>query len=1027
MKNTVLIKQYLQKDDYISSKYRNRYNVILERLDGIVDEKMIQNAIEKKVHVHLMLKSIFHNNKSFFENFNILKSNVIFYEWINIENKKIKKNTVYCQGEEWFRNSMNSLFKIKNEACLNVSPLLTTQVPLHPDRNANMIIYNDDVFVTILWKTDKIKYRFELLHKFTELLKEFPESEIPIEVNNNYIVYVNKNEVEMYTTVISPFLGITIEDGLRESIYSKKDRYRIIKSLAVLRNNMIRKGISWQGFAPRNMFYRNDKIYLIDFEEIYNIDDKWNFYSSLYWHKIWFQDCLSDDEFKLIFAGDEKILEDIYQNIEGAPDAFERAWFGKKIITWNERKELFELTLTIEKAYLRKNPIISQEKMIYGHQLGHFWGDFLEPDKEVAIYRFAKKIGNNEGFLLDFLECFEIAMEADIIDLILHSVKGSFKIKCKHTLDLIGLLDLISPTDFSWVKSRIAKDINLNSDPLDAVDKVKILLNQKIIDINYDQIGMEFMGKDDNYNLYKSKLEKAIQVGLGFQHGEFRNNKFLNYADTEKLISVASESLPKEGSRIDSVVEDFIENIAKYSISQADKTYLSFPDSGNSLSSMIGSILGQFLNQNLVAVSRSAPVGTFIELQIIEWLRELVGYETKELNQLNGIKDAGGVWSTGGYMSNFIGILAALRNAFPNSQNIGIRGLSTQPAIAVCGQNTHYSILDAADRLGIGRENVLTFDAKKNFKSDPEKLEALLKCPPDGKKIFVVVGIAGNTRTTSVDELEKIAIICKKYDVWYHIDACHGGNLLFNKKLKDTLLSGIDKADSIAVDPHKGLFTTYPSSYVLFKERGKLIVFSRHDQVKNDSVWDWGLITPFFGSRGFESLKTWFMIKTIGSKQIGKIVEYRNCIMKYLESQIKKSPFLVSLNEVEFYRIVFVVCPHDMQYSFKLVDESQKEQAIKLVRLYTHELCTKLYKNELLSIDEHTLQDVDNKVGLGKDVNYNVMAISIGNPLLTIDDIDNAMNILNEQAKLMIEGFREIAATKENSSSYFIGGPAGWN
>lgn len=440
-------------------------------------------------------------------------------------------------------------------------------------------------------------------------------------------------------------------------------------------------------------------------------------------------------------------------------------------------------------------------------------------------------------------------------------------------------------------------------------------------------------------------------------------------------------------------------------------------------------MLGRLLNQNLIAVDRSAPAATFVEIQVIEWLRELVGYEAKPLDQIRGVQEVGGLWTTGGHLSNHVAMLAALGRMFPQARREGLRSLDTQPAVIMSGPIAHYSHSDAAFHLGLGWDSVLPVAATPDYTTDVSAVEKMLADPPSGRKPFMVVGVAGNCRTTGLDDLTAIGEICQRYGVWFHVDACHGGSLIFSRRLHARHLAGIEQADSISLDPHKGLFTPYPSSYVLFKDRSVLTQFSRHEaMVQRDDCWDLGLITPFLGSRGFESLATWMMLRHIGVDNLGQLVESRQALVRHLERRLDATGLFVRLNDVDFYRLAFVFCPPAVWAQIRQLDAAGRRRAAKIVSDFTSRLNTLLYQGGEVCFDEHTLADLADRVGAGPGVGYTVMGACPGNPLLTQADLDAAVRRTVEAASLMIAPM--LAAIRGATIELDvprIGGPAGWS
>jgi glutamate/tyrosine decarboxylase-like PLP-dependent enzyme len=391
---------------------------------------------------------------------------------------------------------------------------------------------------------------------------------------------------------------------------------------------------------------------------------------------------------------------------------------------------------------------------------------------------------------------------------------------------------------------------------------------------------------------------------------------------------------------------------------------------------------------------------------------------------------------TGGHMANHIGVMAALNDKFPEIREKGLTGLNFSPIILLSQKISHYSFYDAAHHLGIGRENVIDIPTTSNFTTDYVELKKILDNLPKNKVPFMVIGVAGNTKTSSLDDLNKLSDLCKKYNLWLHVDACHGGSLLFSEKMKKKLLSGIEKADSISIDPHKGLFLPYLSSYILFKQRGVLSFFSKHpEETQEKDIWELCLITPFYGSRGFESLSLWMMISILGKKGIGETIEYRDRIAKYAENLIEKSGLFIKLNDMEFYRMAFVYCP-DKFYRYLVkhgnnLNEKQKKNIVDLMNRYGYKLNQGLYVSGEVCLDKYNLHDVGNKLNLNTKDKFLVMAITIGNPLYTKLSMKNSLGKVFNEAKKITSDFEKEFLLIINECSVAekfcdIGGPAGW-
>ncbi|MEE1781689.1 pyridoxal-dependent decarboxylase [Streptomyces sp. SP17BM10] len=529
-------------------------------------------------------------------------------------------------------------------------------------------------------------------------------------------------------------------------------------------------------------------------------------------------------------------------------------------------------------------------------------------------------------------------------------------------------------------------------------------------------------------------LHRAVDLGLDFTSGALRDGLVLRHATVSELIDRFAGPLPQDGGSDGQLLEDLAE-IARWSISQADPRYLAFPDTGDSIAALAADIVASFLNQNLIAFDRSAPAASVIEAQLITWLREIVGYPVTPLADYRGLASLGGMWTSGGNMSNHIAIAAALAHTYPEIRTTGLRALPEQPLILLAGGVEHFSYLAAAQALGLGSDGLLWADATADFTSDPDSVARLLASPPPGKRIFMVVGVAGNCRTTGIDDLQALAELSGQHNVWFHVDACHGGSLLFSEKLK-VQLAGIEHADSVALDPHKGLFVSYPSSYVLFRDPAALGRFARYpDRADAPDCLDLGLITPFYGSRGFESLKLWALMKHQGTSGIGRLVEDRQATFQAMVDLLERTGCFRMLGTSDFYRCAFVFFPTPVA---EVLDQATlpaaRHAAVRdLISCYTAAFADRLYRAGTVVFDLFALQDLADRIGLGIGAKYQVMGMCVGHPHIP-DHVEHGIEQdITEAARdltgRMLDDLQALLASADpaaGTSGPDVTGPAGW-
>lgn len=896
------------------------------------------------------------------------------------------------------------------DAYIASSPELEqTSVPLHPDRRAHLM---GSTTVAVAWSKWSLADREANAARMSEIAAHASRrSPLVFEVWEDYTVYGSDAD---HVWTFAPNFGQTLEDRLRDGHDERRDD--VVRALCELRSAMHAAGTLWQGFAPRNMFVHDGRIVLIDFEEVVAVDeDPARAYECELWHRVFFADCLRQDEATKLF-GSEDIPTAGFVEERRPSDDFERALLGRETVTLAERGALLRQSARLEGRHRRRDG-----GTLFGHELGHFWGDFVSVETEVQIFA-ALADGAGEATVTACLEVFEAAMEADIISMMSARAHGRRdEVSTSRTDALTRSLTDCGASALATARETIGDWAE------HFANDVVALVDRFLFDLDGGDVDVDGLIGAASRDFDQATIDRSTRMGLSFLSGR---ESFLKHEQPADLARLVAEDLPLTGSGIDQVLAEVQGRVVEHSISQAHPDYLAFPDSANSLAALSGSILAKFLNQNLIAVERSAPVATFVEVQVISWLRTLVGYDTKPLEQMLGVKDVGGMWTTGGHLSNHVAMLTALGATFPEVRQRGLRGLNASPTVVMAGPIAHYSHSDAAFHLGLGWDGVDQVGANSDFTTDVSAVERALAEPRRGTKPFMVVGVAGNCRTTGLDDLAAIGEMCRRYGVWFHVDACHGGSLLFSERLKDRHLRGIEAADSVSLDPHKGLFTPYPSSYVVFRDPRVLTQFSRHEQaVLADDSWDLGLITPFLGSRGFESLATWMMIKNLGVRQLGALVERRQRLARYLQRRMGETGYFVNLNDVDFYRVATVLCPPKVQDAIRDMSAEDRPHAIETVSRFTSRLNTTLYESGTVCFDEHTLADIGDRVGAGADAKYTIMAACPGNPLTTREDLDRAVEAAAEVAVSLEEEMMHAITRTATKRPHInpLGGPAGWS
>jgi aromatic-L-amino-acid decarboxylase len=180
--------------------------------------------------------------------------------------------------------------------------------------------------------------------------------------------------------------------------------------------------------------------------------------------------------------------------------------------------------------------------------------------------------------------------------------------------------------------------------------------------------------------------------------------------------------------------------------------------------------------------------------------------------------------------------------------------------------------------------------------------ETIKKDLQDGHQPFMVVGTAGDVSTGVVDDLASISTLCKKYDLWFHVDGAYGGPAAILPELKE-LFSGLNEADSIALDPHKWLYSPLEAGCTLVKNPKHLIdTYSSHPEYYNFSKNEGVPARNFFeyglqNSRGFRALKVWLVLQQIGKNGYKDLIRKDIALSKRMFQLADQHPELEAVSQ----------------------------------------------------------------------------------------------------------------------------------
>lgn len=470
-------------------------------------------------------------------------------------------------------------------------------------------------------------------------------------------------------------------------------------------------------------------------------------------------------------------------------------------------------------------------------------------------------------------------------------------------------------------------------------------------------------------------FHEAIEMGINFKLNSKVNEKHFNKEMLNNLLK-----LPVNESSTEKILKEFKNEILPFCTNFSDVKFMGFPDAGNSISGITGAIISEFMQQNLINSSFCAPIATFTEIAVINWLREIIGYKNKEIKN---IWDVGGIITYGGTGSNTTAMLLARENFSNNTMINGVSNPENYKIIIPKGIG-HYSIRSASMWIGCG-DNLIEVDTI-DFKYDLDKLKSALM--ENRGKVMCVVAYVGDSRTMTIDNLEAIYDLVKGIDknIWLHADACHGFSLAFSEKLKYKI-KDINLFDSISIDPHKVLSIPYCISALLVKNPEKMKLITSSSDLIMQEDFAYGQITPFIGSKSWISLKLWFAMKSFGVKGYGKLIEKRCEMANYLKTQINNSREFVVLNDVNINSVVFM---------YVMDKNNVKNLSIELLNSLNQAIYNKLLEEGNYYLHKFTIPD--NKGIIKKNAILTPLRYMSGNDNINKEEIDKMLKYIKQIA-----------------------------
>ncbi len=273
--------------------------------------------------------------------------------------------------------------------------------------------------------------------------------------------------------------------------------------------------------------------------------------------------------------------------------------------------------------------------------------------------------------------------------------------------------------------------------------------------------------------------------------------------DDQRTYGPLDDPMPEEGADPAEVLDQICREMVDQGFHVPAANYFGLMNPTPTYMGFLGEALVAGLNPQLATLARS-QLASKIEIETLRWIGERVGWP----GPFNG------TFTSGGNEANFSGLALALAWKFPDAIDDGIATIGAQP-IVYASAESHHSLDKSSGLLGIGRKALRRIAINDQLQMDPAALDSAITSDlRAGRKPFCVVATAGTTSSGIIDDLPAIAEICRRHQLWLHVDGAYGGSLIFSDKHRH-LIRGIEEADSITIDPHKWLAVPFAAGVIL--------------------------------------------------------------------------------------------------------------------------------------------------------------------------------------------------------------------
>jgi glutamate/tyrosine decarboxylase-like PLP-dependent enzyme len=388
-------------------------------------------------------------------------------------------------------------------------------------------------------------------------------------------------------------------------------------------------------------------------------------------------------------------------------------------------------------------------------------------------------------------------------------------------------------------------------------------------------------------------------------------------------LNLLEQALPDEGTAPETILERFVEDVLPYPMGNGHPRFFGWVNSPPAPIGVLAELLAAAMGPSCAGGDHAA---SYLERCVVRWLMELVNFP---------VEGSMGLLVSGGSMASLTGLSAARhRAAVVDGWPVRERGLYGwgERLTMYMSSEAHTTLYKAAELLGLGAESVRAIPAGPDFRMDVAAMRAeILADRSAGLRPFCVIGSAGTVSTGAIDPLDEIADLCAQEGLWFHVDGAYGAVGVLDP-LEAPRYAGMERADSLALDPHKWLSVPVECGCALVRD-GALLrdTFSmvppylRTEEGKGFGGLPWFSEYGFQQTRGFRALKLWMTLLHAGRDGLAAMIRGQNALARELGGLVVAAPDLELLADVTLSICCFRYLPQGSDLDDAALDVLNKQ------------------------------------------------------------------------------------------------------